>query len=195
MPLFLDYHRTIVGFHGTRLEKALAVVSGREELEVSRSGHDWLGHGIYFWEYGPKQAWLWAKQRYPREEIAVVGAMIRLGNCLDLVDSDNARMLRNWYDEMVEERKTTGKKVPKNVRSKKYLDCQVMEYAYDRFLRMEGESVDSARAVYVPSGSEKQKRLWPSSWMSYDTHTQICIRNAVNILGCWLVRPTEGTRR
>jgi len=81
--------------------------------------------------------------------------------------------------------------MPRNVRSKKYLDCRVMEYAYDS-LKIRGEAVDSARAVYVPSGSETQKRLWPSSWMSYDTHLQLCVRNTANILGCWLVKPTKG---
>ena len=191
MPLFVDYHRTIVGYHGMRLDKALAVVSGHEELEPSRTGYDWLGHGIYFWEYGPKQAWQWARQRHPGEEIAVVAAMIRLGNCLDLVDPDNTRMLRGLYDRMMTEMKVTKRRVLHNVRSRKYLDCQVMEYVYNT-LKESGEYVDSARAVYVPSGSEKQKRIWPSSWMSYDTHLQVCIRNTANIVGCWLVKPTKG---
>ena len=50
--------------------------------------------------------------------------MIRLGNCLDLVDPDNARMLRGLYDDMVAEMKETRKRILKNVRSRKYLDCQ-----------------------------------------------------------------------
>jgi len=197
MPVFADYHRTVIGFHGTLLNKALSIVSGFEELEASQNHHDWLGNGIYFWEYGPKQAWKWARQRYPdpKAKIAVVAAMIRLGNCLDLVDPDNALMLRGMHDDMVEKRRRAKKKIPRNVRSRKYLDCAVMEHAYNVILRMDGVAVDSARAVYVPSGSEKQKRLWPSSWMSCDTHIQICVRNRKNIFGCWLIRPTEGMER
>jgi len=188
MPLFEDYHRTVVGFHGTQINKALSVVSGFEELEASHNPHDWLGHGIYFWEHGPKQAWQWAKQRYPGKKVAVVAAMIRLGNCLDLLDPDNANMLCRWYDEMLLAMKRSGETIPRNVRGKKYLDCWAMEYAY-RQLQKAGEYVDSARAVYVPG---EGKRLWPSSWMSHDTHIQLCVRNTANIIGCWLANPAKG---
>ncbi len=85
-----DYHRTIVAFHGTTAETAADLVDG-QPFRVSSNTDDWLGSGAYFWEYAPKQAWWWAREfkRYPRP--AVVGAMIRLGNCLDLLDPGNVR--------------------------------------------------------------------------------------------------------
>jgi hypothetical protein len=53
---FDDYHRTIVGYHGTRLSVALEIVSRRRTFKYSRNRDDWLGHGIYFWEHAPQQA-------------------------------------------------------------------------------------------------------------------------------------------
>lgn len=45
---FLDYHRTVVGYHGTSSEIADALVEGtpfRESADVD----EWLGTGVYFW--------------------------------------------------------------------------------------------------------------------------------------------------
>jgi hypothetical protein len=63
MPRFADYHRTVIGYHGTRRSIALRIIQGLEEYKRSENADDWLGHGIYFWEYAPKQAWAWADQR------------------------------------------------------------------------------------------------------------------------------------
>ena len=80
---FFDYHRTVVGYHGTRRATAEALVDG-DPFTASTNDDDWLGHGIYFWEFAPQQAWWWARRRYGDDEAAVVGAMIDLGRCLDL---------------------------------------------------------------------------------------------------------------
>ena len=51
MARFDDYHRTVVGYHGTRLSAALRMVNRIEGFRWSKRDYDWLGHGIYFWEY------------------------------------------------------------------------------------------------------------------------------------------------
>src|SRR5215471_12033578 len=76
MPRFADYHRTVIGYHGTRRSTALRMVQGLEDYRRSENRDDWLGQGIYFWEYAPKQAWAWARQRQTNQkwddEVAVV---------------------------------------------------------------------------------------------------------------------------
>jgi hypothetical protein len=57
-------------------------------LKVSENDYDWLGTGIYFWEFGPDRAMAWAEElhgRYPKRvtKPAVLGAVIQLGTCLD----------------------------------------------------------------------------------------------------------------
>ena len=99
MALFDDYHRTVVGYHGTGITAALRLVNRVERFRQSERDYDWLGRGIYFWEYGPKQALKFAEirqgqarkkknktpedQRRATEPLAVVACMIRLSFCLD----------------------------------------------------------------------------------------------------------------
>src|SRR4051794_22865003 len=103
MMRFDDYHRTVVGYHGTRLSVALDVVNRRRFFKESRNRDDWLGHGVYFWEYAPQQAYWWAERRRRRqhwdEPVAILGSMIRLGFCLDLLDPFNVRYLKEIASE------------------------------------------------------------------------------------------------
>ncbi len=50
-----DYDRTLVAFHGTRRATAKKLIRG-DAFGVSENDDDWLGHGIYFWEFAPQQA-------------------------------------------------------------------------------------------------------------------------------------------
>ncbi len=180
-----DYHRTIVAFHGTRAEIAGDLVDG-QPFRVSSNTDDWLGSGTYFWEYAPKQAWWWAREfkRYPRP--AVVGAMIRLGNCFDLLDPANVRLLKNMHDVMLEKWAASGSKIPRNGNQHKNRDCAVFNEVY---LRAEArlKPIDSARAVYVPT--ESAKRVWERSWIYEEAHIQINVRNQKNILAVWHIGP------
>ena len=68
MAPFDDYHRTVVGYHGTGLMAALRIVNRIEDFRGSqRRDYDWLGRGIYFWEYAPKQALTFATMRSVNE--------------------------------------------------------------------------------------------------------------------------------
>lgn len=90
---YRDYHRTVVAFHGTTVAAANRLVNGGAFTPSSKT-FEWLGTGVYFWEYAPKQAWWWTKDLRKNPKPAVVGALIRLGNCLDLLDPDNVRWLK-----------------------------------------------------------------------------------------------------
>jgi hypothetical protein len=158
-----------------------------------------MGNGIYYWEYGPKQAWWWAelrrRQRKWDEPVAVVASMIRLGFCFDLLDPDNTRDLKSFHDDYVETQIALGLPVPSNQRRHKYLDKAVFEYAYaateeESERRGEKVKVDTCRGVYVRPGSGG--RLWNSSWVEHGAFIQLLVRNPECILGSWLVEPIEG---
>jgi hypothetical protein len=186
---YLDYHRTVIGYHGTSAKVADALVEG-EPFKVSTSISEWLGSGIYFWEYAPKQAWWWAKKFTKNSNPAVVGAMIRLGNCFDLLDWKNVEVLQKAKDGMIKLMKREGIEIPKNERIYKNLDCAVFNYFYQK-VEDEGEPrVDTARAAYVPT--ESKKRIWHASWIYRDTHIQVCVRGQANILAVWHARPDGG---
>ena len=179
---FSDYHRTVIGYHGTTTEAAGRLVDG-DDFAPSDQDDEWFGRGVYFWEHAYQQAWWWAKRK-GAESPAVVGAVIRLGNCFDLLDTGNIANLRSVYRAMVVDMQATGVAVPSNVRSHRSLDCAVFNYLYANYDAM-GVQLDTARAVYVPTSNAK--RIYPGSWISEETHIQICVRNPKSVLAVWHV--------
>lgn len=51
----------VLGFHGCDIKTQQSVISGKTTLEASSNNWDWLGHGIYFWEYSLERAHDYAK--------------------------------------------------------------------------------------------------------------------------------------
>jgi hypothetical protein len=93
-----SYQCTVFGFHGCDRRAANDVLSGKLTLSASMNTYDWLGMGIYFWEHGPGRALEWAVQQSKRKKSnikhpAVLGAIIQLGNCFDLLDIQFTREL------------------------------------------------------------------------------------------------------
>jgi hypothetical protein len=185
-PQFIfDYHRTIIGYHGTAKAIAANLVDGAP-FDASTNDDDWLGHGIYFWEYAPQQAWSWARRRHG-PEAAVVGAMIRLGRCLDLLDPENVKSVVAAHDDFSSALSVTGQRPPDNANVHKYLDCAVLNFLYDQTGRA-GYNLESCRALFAPLEGGKFPRLWPRSGVLRNTHIQVCVRSPANILAVWSVR-------
>jgi hypothetical protein len=205
MIRFEDYHRTIVGYHGTRLSVALDIVNRRRDFEFSKNQSDWLGHGVYFWEYAPQQALWWAerlkkksRERHGKmkskrpdlwdEPVAVLGSMIRLGFCLDLLDPYIVKYAKQVHKNFCDDRTRFGLPIPSNVRSKRNLDCAVFQYLYTSLEEGQpSQSIDSARGMYV--STDEKNRVWPGSWLYDNSHIQVCVRNRARILGTWLHYP------
>ncbi len=201
---FDDYHRTVVGYHGTGLSTALRIINRIEGFRWSRRNFDWLGHGIYFWEHAPDQARKWAELRQDQlkrkknptadeikranEPIAVVASMIRLGFCFDLLDPSNVEYLLNSFERYRKAMEFAGKPLPENNRKYRKLDCAVFEHVYQVMDETSDlPTVDSARGVFVPAG--QARRVWAASWISRDAQIQLCVRNPSSILGTWLHHP------
>jgi hypothetical protein len=180
-----DYDRTLVAFHGTRRSIADKLVAG-EPFGPSTNDDDWLGHGIYFWEFAPQQAWWWADRRY-KDEAAVVGALIRLGRCIDLLDPRNTALLRDAHAEVEATVTQANAEMPSNMNTHKFLDCAVFNYLYAK-LEGQGLAVESCRAVFVPLKSGQMPRLWTRSGVFDGAHVQLCVREPDNILAVWPVR-------
>lgn len=187
-----DYDRTVVAFHGTRRDTAEKLVAGAT-FGKSENDDDWLGHGIYFWEYAPQQAWWWAERRYGAGDAAVVGALVRLGRCIDLLDPSNVELLRSSHVELVDALKAAGQTLKSNANNHKYQDCAVFNYLYAK-LATAGFDVESSRAVFVPlvagnkAGRKGLPRLWSRSGVFEGAHIQLSVREPSNILALWSVK-------
>ena len=106
-----------MGFHGCDREVGLNVINGRIQLQPSKNKWDWLGEGIYFWEHNPLRALEYAIESSTRKQFNktpiqtpfVVGAIIELGNCLNLIEPESLEVLREAYTGLTEIFKDAGK--------------------------------------------------------------------------------------
>jgi len=181
----------VLGYHGCDKTVGEKVLANQEHLKASGNDYDWLGTGIYFWENSPRRALDWAKfaRANPKSSRAkitkpfVVGAIIDLGNCLDLLEAESIRAVKRGYSEL---RKTyemseaamplnrkVGNQVPIRV-----LDCAVINYVH-LMREMEGElAFDTVRAAFI-EGSP----LYENAGFHEQTHIQICVRKPEQIIG------------
>src|SRR5689334_4210881 len=97
-----QFARTVIGYHGCRQSFSRSLLSGKLTIDgwkPSKNEWDWLGHGIYFWEHSPSRAARWAKQHYGRRG-DVIGAVIQLGRCFDLLDESITSALISAHREL-----------------------------------------------------------------------------------------------
>src|SRR5437667_12577817 len=77
-PQLVTAPRTVIGYHSCSQEAAEQILAEQRFLPSTKT-YDWLGEGVYFWEYAPYRALDWAILRCARlgGEPAVLRATIR----------------------------------------------------------------------------------------------------------------------
>ena len=185
----------VLGYHGCDAEIGQEIIAKHKQLIFSRNVYDWLGTGIYFWENAPFRAMEWAKEcaKNPRmtkgriKKPFVVGAIIDLGNCLNLTDTNYMNVLREAYDGLTEAFAKNQKTMPKNVSNSRALDCAVINAAVQSNTKYGYPDFDSVRGAYIEG-----EPVYPNANIYRKTHIQICIRNPECIKGYFL--PADFTR-
>lgn len=180
----------IIGFHGCDKRVFDKILYEHEPFKASKNTYDWLGNGMYFWEQNLERAWEWAKcgMTNPKLHIetpAVIGAVIDLGFCLNLLDSNNIQILKNQYEIFRIKMSIAGKALPrnKNLRNNedmllRYLDCAVIEDLHNERERNGSMPYDSVRGVFFEG-----KPIYDTSGFMEQSHIQICVRNPNCIKG------------
>ena len=113
----------VLGFHGCDISVRNLVVQGNGFLKNSNNNYDWLGNGIYFWENNYERALEYAtfiknnpqRSKTKIETPSVIGAVIDLGYCLDLLDSKYLKKVKEGYDFLVEIHNTYNETVAKDL--------------------------------------------------------------------------------
>lgn len=188
----------VLGFHGCDRSVVEKVVTGKDTLRKSKNDYDWLGNGIYFWENNPARALEYAQLlkahpqhgKEPLNEPAVVGAIIDLGYCLNLLESKSLHILKQSYELLRKTRDAVGVAMPENLTVDggkdlllRKLDCAVVEttHAYNRET---GQlQYDAVRGVFIEGD-----RLYENAGFNEKNHIQICVRNPNCIKGFFLPR-------
>jgi hypothetical protein len=191
---FLDYQRTVIAYHGTDAGVVESVLAGTSTLEYSQNKHDWLGKGIYFWEHGPRRAFEWAQWRIKGgggsgakiKTPAIIGALINLGNCFDLLDTRNTALLGELFPIYNQSCIDQGFEIPENKPSgkhdidhtKRFLDCAVVNWVLELKEKQDGVKYHTVRCIF----SEGKPAFEGSSIME-KSHIQIAVRDPSVVLG------------
>ncbi|MBS1660333.1 MAG: hypothetical protein JST68_04710 [Bacteroidetes bacterium] len=196
----------IIGFHGCERQVRDKLLMNPNDYIISQKPYDWLGHGFYFWENNYDRALQWATEKQERgiiKEPSVIGAVLYLGYCCDLLDKRYIKLLAGYFNKMKDYSSKLQKELPKNkdVKDDAYknkllrnLDCSVIEYMHEKIqqqvqsdLVLKGYSphkiFDSTRGVFIEGGP-----AFEGAGIFEKTHIQICIRNPNCIQGFFLPR-------
>lgn len=193
-----ETYRTIIGYHGCDKRTAERVVLDGEPLVPSTNQYDWLGEGVYFWERSLRRAHTFASEQQARRKVNtpfVIGAFIRLGNCLDLTDVAATEDLAKFYAQVFEPAMASaGVPLPQNRKAGKGdmdillrdLDCAVINafmVACDNRAGEGQQYYQTVRGVFVEGDP-----AFPGSALRAKTHVQIAVRDPACILGYFLPR-------
>jgi hypothetical protein len=186
----------VLAYHGCDLETAQQLVGG-SPFQPGNKDYDWLGTGIYFRENDVIRAYQWATA--PRRNFhhpSVVGAVIELGDCLDLTTQSGIESVKLAHHQFITLAQRKGVPIPKNVNPDKQtsgdriirrLDCAVMNHLYG--IREAAQESDTQSPAYTtvramfPEGTE----LYPGAGFRDKTHIQLCVREPEQIMGVFRI--------
>lgn len=195
----------ILGFHGCDAAVAEEILSGGS-IRQSAKDFDWLGPGAYFWEADAQRALEWAQEKVVRgdyKHAAVVGAVVDLGNCLDLTTRADLELLADAYASFEQAQQKAGLAMPENRDARgasrddkalRFLDCAVIKHLHQNIddeaedCRSRGEMpaispFDTVRGLFAEGG-----QLYPGGGFYSHTHAQIAVRNEACIKGVFTPR-------
>ncbi len=169
-----QFARTVLGYHGCPPDFAEALIRGEVAItdwQPSRNDWDWLGHGIYFWEYAPERARDWSRAG------GVVGAIIQLGECLDFTDLGATDLLAGEFEKVRESHAASGLALPENRGQRGDLDCLIINKLVNS-VKSTGLAIDTLRCPFLEG-----ELAYPGSRIRLESHVQLVVRNPANILG------------
>ena len=195
--LYSGRSNLIIGFHGTTKDRAEKYLSGSLDFHASTNDYDWLGSGMYFWENNLERARKWAEDAAKRKgdgsEPAVIGAILDLGHCLDLTDSEYLEELKVGYKGLKKSFEQSGKTLPTNSSGGsstdmllRHLDCAVINFLHQMHKDVGMSQYDSVRGVFWEG-----EDLYEGAGFKAKNHIQIAIVNPNCIKGFFRPRNTN----
>ncbi len=182
----------VLGYHGCDRTVGELLLRG-DPFQESRNAYDWLGPGIYFWEANPLRALGFAREVRPGQKVRiaepfVVGAVLELGQCLDLTTAAGIAQVRNAYESLRQVTEKAGLVLPSNSgdQLRRNLDCAVIGWLHEIEKSAGRPMIDTVRGVFVEGAS-----AYPGSGIREKTHVQIAVRNTQSIKGVFRVRPED----
>jgi len=180
----------VLGYHGTDTATVKKIIEQKSKLNPSENTYDWLGHGVYFWENDPLRAIEFAEENFKRKKIkkkiGVIGAIIDLGFCLNLLERSYVDELKASYKFLANIHNKFGTEIPQNsdplhldlIPLQRNLDCAVIQNLHTMRLESGLKKYDTVRSVFT-EGEE----IYHNAGFRDKNHIQICVRNTECIKG------------
>lgn len=190
----------ILGYHGCDRTVAERVFAGCEGLQASHNAYDWLADGVYFWEHNARRAYEFACEVRDRphhdgqkiDDPTVVGAIVDLGFCLNLLDARSIELVRSAHADLLASHAAAGTTPRTNVGGhdllQRFLDCEVLRTLHGKRRDAGRQPFDTVRAVFVEGGP-----LYENAGFAAKNHIQICVRDPACIKGYF--RPLDEAGR
>lgn len=175
----------VLGYHGCDREVAEKLIAGAP-FEPSDNDYDWLGHGIYFWESNAARGYEFATELKAKKNRTVhpyvVGAVIDLDYCLDLLSASGIEAVAAGHASFCQVMSASGSMMPVNTGGHdlllRKLDCAVINHIHVSRKAGGLQAFDSVRGVFIEGD-----RLYEHSGFYQKTHIQICVCNPSCIKG------------
>lgn len=183
----------VFGFHGCDKSVYDEVISRGGILNPSENDYDWLGHGVYFWEGNLQRAYEFAEEQKGRNKIrdvAVIGAVLDLGYCLNLMNSESLEIVKKGYETLADFNNLLGAEMPINKGGPdlllRQLDCSVIQMVHQYNTAENIRQYDSIRGLFTEGDP-----LYPNAGFKEKNHIQLCIRNPNCIKGYFSPREID----
>jgi len=108
----------------------------------------------------------------------VVGAIIDLGNCLDLLEAESIQIVERSYEMLKVNFETANLIPPENKGAIRRLDCATINHAHALRSEQREPEFDTVRAAFFEG-----EPLYQNAGFQKRTHVQICVRTPKQILG------------
>lgn len=197
----------LIVYHGCDVTTRDDLVSGRlKHLNHSNNRYDWLGPGAYFFEGDVERALLFAQashanpaKRYTAKPIAtpaVVGAILRVQNWLDMTTQAGIKEFSLAYQAMAAGLEASGSALPTN-RPADEGDVEVIYRALDNAVFSWLHEARSSHKPPLPAfqavraAFHQGEKIAPASGFHATTHIQIALRDNSCVVGWFLPTGAE----
>lgn len=116
----------------------------------------------------------------------VLGAIIELGNCLNLVESYSLSILKEAHTGLLKMYDELGKVVPQNKGANRQLDCAVIKYIHQTRKESGETEYETVRSAF-----DEGDKVYAGANFTSRHHIQVCVRKESQIKGYFLPRPLE----
>lgn len=187
----------VLAYHGCEEEIGKKLILDGGPIHRSDTGKEWLGPGFYVWESDPMRALEWASGKSKIKKPYVVGVVLDLGNCLDLLSRKSLEALKKSHEMLTEAKGNSqvldshlcdnGSYPISNTTEKistSRLDCEVINYLHKKTKNgKSGKRFDTVRGLFLDGGE-----LYSGSRFHNKTHVQIAVITDGCVKGFFKVR-------